>query len=215
MKFNRFMQIVLGRDRKFYLHLEEITKNLISISGLLNELVNSDSIQTREHLASEMEKLEQVGDDLSHIMFNELSANFITPFDREDMHALISAIDDVVDYVHGSSKRITMYKFSAISVSMKKLSDLIYKSSIELHIAIVGLRSISNAGPINEACARIKTLENHADAVFYAEMSKLFSENQNGVEVLKTMEILQNLEIATDKTEDAAKVVGAILMKNS
>lgn len=121
----------------------------------------------------------------------------------------------MVDYIHGTAKRIIMYKIETISTSMKKLADLIYKSALELHNAIVGLRKISNAGPINEACARIKILENHADAIFYAEMSKLFAENQNGVEVLKTMEILQTLEIATDKSEDAAKVLGAILMKNS
>ena len=215
MKLNRFIQIILGRDRKFFLHFEKISSNLIDISKLLNELVTSNSFERRIELASEIDKLEEHGDRLTHEMFNELSANFITPFDREDIHALITAIDDVVDYIHGSAKRITMYKQQSISPAMQNLAELVMKGAKELHIAVCGLRNIQNSGIINAACARIKSIESHADAVYNSEMSKLFDENNNGVELIKVMEILQNLEIATDKCEDAAKVMGAILMKNT
>lgn len=215
MKTKRFLKILFGRDKIFYERFERISSNLIDISRLLTQLVNSNSADRRQELANEIDKLEDTGDHFAHEMFNEVSTNLITPFDREDIHALISAIDDVVDYVHGSAKRITMYKDYPISPAMQNLAELILKGALELHTAVKGLRNISDRGKINEACAHIKSFEFHADTIFYAEMSTLFQTNTNGAQVLKVMEILQNLETATDMCLDAAKVIGTILMKNS
>ncbi len=215
MKLKRFVQVILGIDHKFFDLFETVTKNLVHISNLLDELVKSSSEDKRAELANEIDKLESIGDKHTHDMSAELSANFITPFDREDIHALISSIDDVVDYINGSAKRIILYKQKSISPAMRNLAGLISECALELHKAIKGLQNLKSPGLINEACARIKRLENHADAVFYAEMSKLFEEKKEEVELLKVMEILQNLEIATDKCEDAAKIIESILMKNS
>lgn len=215
MNVNRFVKIILGRDQKFFDHFEMISGNAFAISLLLRQLCEATSIEERVALAIEIDKLEAHGDNLAHEIFRELSANFITPFDREDIHSLISSIDDVVDYINGSSKRIVMYKQQSISPAMQKLSELIHLASQGIHTAVCGLRNLKNNEPIIAAAKQIRIFENQADAVFYAEMSELFEQNKNGVEVLKIMEILQNLEFATDKCEDAAKAIESILMKNA
>jgi uncharacterized protein Yka (UPF0111/DUF47 family) len=151
---------------------------------------------------------------LTHQLLNDLGNNFITPFDREDIHELVSAIDDVVDYIHGSAKRIILYQQINISPAMQNLAGLILSGSKELNNAVHGLRNITKVKTINEACVKIKTIENHADLVFDTEVSKLFEKNKDEVELIKVIEILQNLEDATDKCNQASKVIKSILMKN-
>ena len=108
-----------------------------------------------------------------------------------------------------------LYKQNKISPAMQNLTELIHDGTLELHKAICSLRDLKNVGKIKEACVRIRTLERHADDLFNAAMSKLFEESKDEIELIKVMEILQNLEIATDKCEDAAKVLESIIMKNS
>jgi predicted phosphate transport protein (TIGR00153 family) len=215
MDIKRFVQIVVGKDKKFFLQFESITTNVIDISNLLVDMLNATSGERRAELAAEINKLEDQGDKYTHELLNDLGKNFITPFDREDIHELVSAIDDVVDYIHGSAKRIILYKQNSISPAMQNLAGLILKGSKELNIAVLGLRTISKTKSINEACARIKTIEHHADLVFNTEVSKLFEESKDGVELIKVIEILQNLEEATDKCKYASKVIKSILMKNA
>jgi predicted phosphate transport protein (TIGR00153 family) len=159
--------------------------------------------------------LEHVGDSITHETFRELSANFITPFDREDIHALISAIDDIADYIHGSAKRIDIYKVETMTPSIIKLSELIQKSSVELHNAVAELRNMKNINKIKEACVRINSIENHADDIFDMEIAKLFQEETNAIEIIKMKEVLYALETATDMCEDAANVLESILVKNA
>lgn len=214
MAFNIF-HFFQPKDKIFYVLFEKATANLIDISKALVEMVSTTSPARKKELIREIERLEHIGDNLTHETFHELSANFITPFDREDIHALISAIDDVADYVHGSSKRIEIYKVEVITPSIVKLAELIEKSSIELNNAVCELKNMRNISKIKEACVRINSIENHADDIFDMEIAKLFEEEKNAVEIIKMKEVLSALETATDKCEDAANVLESILVKNA
>lgn len=214
MAFNIF-HFFQPKDKVFYALFEKASANLIDISKALTEMVSTTSPVRKKELIREIERLEHIGDNITHETFRELSANFITPFDREDIHALISAIDDVADYVHGSSKRIEIYKVETITPSIIKLAELIEKSAEELHVAVTELRNMKNINKIKEACVRINSIENHADDIFDMEIGKLFEEEKNAVEVIKMKEVLSALETATDKCEDAANVLESILVKNA
>ncbi|MGB3949007.1 MAG: DUF47 family protein [Bacteroidia bacterium] len=214
MAFNIF-HFFQPKDKVFFSLFEKATANLIEISNALVEMVNSSSITRRKELIREIERLEHVGDSITHETFHELSANFITPFDREDIHALISAIDDIADYIHGSSKRIDIYKVDTMTPSILKLAELIQKSSEELNNAVAELRNMKNINKIKEACVRINSIENHADDIFDMEIAKLFEEEKNAVEIIKMKEVLSALETATDMCEDAANVLESILVKNA
>ena len=214
MGFNIF-QFLQPKDKIFFVLFEKATANLIAISSTLVELVNTASPSKRKELSREIERLEHVGDNITHETFHELSANFITPFDREDIHSLISAIDDIADYIHGATKRIDIYRVDNMTPAIIKLAELIAASSLELHNAVCELKNMKNINKIKEACIRINSIENHADDIFDMTIAKLFEEETNAIEIIKMKEVLLALETATDMCEDAANVIESILVKNA
>ncbi len=214
MGFNIF-QFFQPKDKIFFVLFEKATANLIAISSTLVELVNTASPSKRKELSREIERLEHVGDNITHETFHELSANFITPFDREDIHSLISAIDDIADYIHGATKRIDIYRVDNMTPAIIKLAELIAASSLELHNAVCELKNMKNINKIKEACIRINSIENHADDIFDMTIAKLFEEETNAIEIIKMKEVLLALETATDMCEDAANVIESILVKNA
>jgi predicted phosphate transport protein (TIGR00153 family) len=203
------------KDKKFFPLFEKAAANATATSKVLVELVNSQSFEKRKELFREIERLEHVGDNITHETFNELSAIFITPFDREDIHNLVSAVDDIVDYIHGASKRMELYKVEEMTPAIIHLSELILKGAEELEVAIYELRNLKNISKIKEATVRINSIENHADDIFDMAIAKLFEVEKNAVEVIKMKDVLSMLETATDKCETAANVINTILIKNA
>jgi predicted phosphate transport protein (TIGR00153 family) len=215
MKLDGILQFLIPKDKKFFPLFEQATANLVKTSETLCVLSNTSGLEKRKEYIREIERLEHVGDNITHMIFNELGTNFITPFDREDIHELASVIDDVVDLIHGSAKRMDLYKIEEISSPMVKLADLILKGAIELNVAICNLRNMKNISAIKEACVKIHTLENHADEVFNNGIARLFEEEKDPIKIIKIKEILSALETATDKCEDAADVIHSILIKTT
>jgi len=209
------LQYLIPQDKKFFPLLEKASGNLLTISKNLVEMVHSNSPEKRKELIREIERLEHVGDALTHEIFSELSANFITPFDREDIHSLVTSLDDIVDYIHGSAKRIELYKVTEMTTAIIKISELILQGSEELHNAVCGLRNIKKNGRIKEACVKINSIENHADDIFDMTIAQLFEEEKDAVKIIKYKEILSALETATDKCEDAANAIESIVIKYS
>jgi len=215
MSLNIF-QYFTPKDKNFFPLFEKAASNVTATSKTLIEFVNVGSnMEKRRELFREIERLEHVGDNITHETFNELSANFITPFDREDIHRLVSSIDDIVDYIHGAAKRMELYKVEQITPAIIKLAELIYEGAKELEIAVSELRNLKNISKIKEAAVRINSIENHADDIFDMAIAKLFEEEKNAVEVIKMKDVLSMLETATDKFEDATDVINTILIKNA
>lgn len=208
-----FLQFLLPKDKKFFPLFAQSTENLVRGSKALVELVNTTNSEKRKELVKEIEHIEHTGDNITHLIFNELSRNFITPFDREDMHALASDIDDVLDFIHGSAKRIDLYKIVDNPDSITMLADCILKGALELNVAVKNLENMKNVNIIKEACVKINSLENHADDVFNMGIARLFDEEKDPIQIIKLKEILSALETATDKCEDAANTVQTILVK--
>jgi predicted phosphate transport protein (TIGR00153 family) len=215
MRLDGILQYLIPKDKKFFPLFEQATANLLKTSETLYSLADAVSPERRKEIIREIERLEHVGDNFTHMIYNELDTNFITPFDREDIHELASVIDDVVDLIHGSAKRIDLYKIGELSVPMIKLSELIMKGSQELNVAVCNLRNMKDLSAIKEACVKIHSLENHADEVFNNGIARLFEEEKDPMMVIKLKEILATLETATDKLEDAADVIHSILIKTS
>ncbi len=213
MNLSSFIKVFMPKDRIFYQLFEQVADNLVRIGEVLRETVITPTPEKRVELARKIEDLEHVNDDYTHRIFLELGQNFITPFDREDIHYLASALDDVADYIHGASKRIAMYRINQPNESIMKLSDLIYQAVVELKKAIYELRNLKNLRIITDACVRINSLENHADDIYDAAVAKLFDYEKDPLVVMKMREIYQSLETATDKCEDAANVMESIIVK--
>lgn len=210
-----FLQFFIPQDKKFFPLFEKASGNLLAISKVLVEMVNSTNEDKRKELIREIEKLEHVGDAATHEIFHELSANFITPFDREDIHNMVTSLDDIVDFIHGSAKRIELYRVTEMTPAIIKLAELILQGSEELHNAVCGLRDIKKSGRIKEACVKINSIENHADDIFDMTIAQLFEDEKDAVKIIKIKEILSALETATDKCEDAANAIESIVIKYS
>ena len=206
---------LIPQEKKFFLLFEKASANLLATSKALVEMVNASAPEKRNELIREIEHLEHIGDGITHETFNELSTNFITPFDREDIHAMVSSLDDVVDFIHGSAKRIDLYKLSEIPPAVCKLAELVLQGAQELHIAVQNLKDIKKSGRIKEACVKINSIENHADDIFDMAIAQLFEEEKDAVKIIKTKEVLSALETATDKCEDAANAISSMVIKYS
>ncbi len=115
MSANSIFQYFTPKDRKFYPLFEQSSSNLVAISKVLYEALITTSPEKRIEHIRHIEKLEHVGDDITHQIFSEVATTFITPFDREDIQKLAGGLDDIIDYIHGSAKRIELYKVKCYS----------------------------------------------------------------------------------------------------
>ncbi|MDB5014723.1 MAG: hypothetical protein JWQ25_2925 [Daejeonella sp.] len=215
MSLNSIFQYFIPKDKKFFPLLEKDSANLIVMAERLTEAVNTADLNRRSELYKEIEDLEHVGDEITHQIHLELSKNFITPFDREDIHQLASAIDDVADYIHGSASRMNLYKVHDITQPIKDLADLILQACQDLDKAIRELRDLKNIRNIADSCVRINSIENKADYVFDKAVGELFEYEKDAVNLIKYKEVLSALETATDMCEDAANVLESILVKHA
>jgi uncharacterized protein Yka (UPF0111/DUF47 family) len=179
----------------------------------LQLMVNESDEDKRAEIAAIIENLEHKNDDFTHNVFTELGRNFITPLDREDIHYLATALDDIADYIYASAKKINFYRVNPNDIGIHKLADLVLQGSVEIKKAVHGLRDMKNLREMTEAIVKINSIENQADDVFDMSIDRLFNNENDFKEVIKKREIYQVLEIATDKCEDAANVIESIIIK--
>jgi uncharacterized protein len=214
VKIDRLIQILLPHDEKFYSFFEDMTKLLQKASIALKKIPDSDPVQTKA-LVDEIEDLEHQADEVTHRIFAELNATFVTPFDREDIHALASSLDDIMDYINGSASRFVLYNVKATTQYMRRLMEI-----IQLQVEVVGrgvsyLRDFKNSQMLQEVLKKVNEYENDADTVFSLAIADLFENEKDAIELIKLKEIYIGLETATDRCEDVANVLESILIKHA
>jgi predicted phosphate transport protein (TIGR00153 family) len=216
MSLNSIFQYFVPKEKKIFFPLfEKAASNVVAMATVLVETVNSKNADTRDELFRLIDKLENKGDEITHQVYLELGKNFITPFDREDIHTLTSAIDDVADYIQDAANKMSLYRIDDFNEPICTLSDLILQTSNELEKAVKGLKDLKNVRNIADSCIRINSLENQADMVFNRAVADLFLYEKDAIRLIKYKEILTALETATDMCEDAADVMESILVKNA
>ncbi len=208
-----FMKLFMPKDKVFYSLFEEVADNVAKMSKLLIDIVAQPDFDKRQQMIKLVEDLEHANDELTHRIFTELGRNFITPFDREDIHYLASAIDDIADYIYASAKKINFYRINVNDTGLQKLAEIVHASAIEVRKAVGELRDMKNMRTITESLVRINSLENQADDMFDMSIERLFATEPDAKEVIKKREIYQAMEAATDKCEDAANVIESIIVK--
>lgn len=211
----KLLRLFAPKSGQFFSLFSEATKNLVDMADKFKELLDTSNDTEREKLVRAIHDLEHVGDNVTHRIFTELGENFITPFDREDIHYLATSLDDVADFIHGTSSRISLYKLHEIDQVMHSLASVLQRQVAEIVEAVENMKNMKNAQRVREAIIRINDLENEADSIFDLAIARLFSEETNPIEMIKKKEILSVLETATDKCEDVANAIESILVKNS
>ena len=214
MRLDRLIQVLLPHDEKFYAFFEESAKNLVDAAELLPALSRGSGAD-HEKIVNRIHDFEHQGDMITHKIFAELNATFVTPFDREDIHTLASALDDVMDYIDGSSARFVLYKIDSCPERMVQLMEILKKSVAEIYRGVGLLRDFRQAATLQKVLERINEYENEADAVFEGAIAELFENERDAIRIIKLKEIYVGLETATDKCEDAANVMETLLIKHA
>ena len=207
-------QALLPKDKLFYPLFDQACNNMVEVAKVLENALKSDSV-TRIQSFETINLLEKQGDEITHAIMRETGNTFIVPFDREDIQALAIAIDDVVDYIYGTAKRLDLYKVHQISPAMVRLAEIITLSAIELQSAVREMRSLRNVRKVKAHLHTINTLENEADKIMNSTIADLFKNETDAMVILKTKEVISFLENATDKCEDAAHVIDSVIIKFS
>ncbi|MCX6142640.1 MAG: DUF47 family protein [Ignavibacteriales bacterium] len=215
MKFDRLIQKLLPHDENFYKFFEQASRNIVQAAALLKELVVTKEASERDKLIMQIKELEHHGDSITHQIFSELNATFVTPFDREDIHELASALDDVLDHMDGTASRASLYKLTEFPESVIRLIDVLQLSIAELDCGVGMLRDINKKNELQRVFQKVNDYENIADDIFDNAVAELFDKEKDAIQIIKIKEILVGLETATDKCEDAANVLEGIYIKNA
>ena len=213
MNLNTILKIFLPKDRVFYQLFESVAEELVKMGAKLKEVVSEPDFEQRAKLIKEIEDMEHVNDDYTHRIFTELGKNFITPFDREDIHYLATSLDDIADYIYASAKKINFYRVDPNDIGIQKMADLIALGCTHVHKAVTELRNMKNMRQITDALVAINSIENQGDDIFDMSIERLFATEPDAKEVIKKREIYQIMEVVTDKCEDAANVIESIIVK--
>jgi uncharacterized protein len=214
MSINSIFQFLVPKDKKFFPLFEEASANLVQLASILHEAVNLP-LKERNELFSRIDELEQKGEDITRLTNLELSRNFITPFDREDIHSLITSIDYVADNLHGAASRMRLYQVDKITKSIRKLTEINLDACLHIDTAVQELRDLKKMKNITSACAKISKLEAKSDTVYDKAVADLFENETDAKNIIKYKEVLSVLETATDKCKRVASVLESISVKHS
>lgn len=200
------------RNNQFFDLFEEAAANIIEGAKLLLAMVNDFS--NLEDYARRIKAVEHKGDELTHQTIIKLNQTFITPLDREDIHALTERLDDVLDYVEAASERLVL--FNVEKPKGPELTDLVLTlvaATEEIARMVPRLRDLRHAKEILQGCVEVNRLENEGDRLLRQGLATLFRTEPNPLEIIKWKEIYETLEVGTDKCEDVANILEGVVLK--
>lgn len=201
---------LLPRETKFFDLFAELSTSLNQGARLLRSILEDPT--DLEKRVEQMQAIEHDGDRATHAIIMKLNQSFITPFDREDIHRLASSLDDVLDFVNTAAVRLVMYKISQPPVAAAELAGIIVLQGEEL---ARGVSLLEKNGKVLQHCDEINRLEDEADNVSRKAIAALFEHEKDPIQLIKMKELYEVLEVATDKAEDAANVLEAIVLKSN
>ena len=200
---------LVPREEKFFDLFEQQGANIVAAARAL-ETLTLDYPNAKHH-AQAIEDLEHAGDTLTHELVRRLNTTFITPIDREDIYALSSRLDDVLDLIDAVADRLLLYKISSPTEGCIAMAKIIVKSAEEMDRAVHCLRSLSAF--YHKHCVEVNRLENEADRLLRDQLAALFEGRVDPIEVIKWKELYETMESVTDRCEDVVNVIEGIVLK--
>ncbi len=165
--------------------------------------------------ARHIKEIEHETDVITHHCVEALHKTFITPIERDDIHRLITRMDDIMDFVEAAAERIALYELSRMTPEAKALALVLLRATEEIQRAVRGLRDLRNGDAIIRSCIEINRMENEADEILRVTVAKLFKDERDPITVIKWTEIYENLENATDRCEDVANIIEGVVLEHA
>ncbi len=202
----------IPKDQKFFDHFEELANTIEKGSQLFLDILNN--FEHSEAKLSTLKELEHEADQVTHIIYAKLHKTFITPLDREDIHALANRMDSILDIIEGTAVRMYLYGMKKPGKEIVELA-LILNNAIEVVKRVIyGLRDMKNPKMIIDACVEIHTIENQGDYLLHQCIARLFQNEKDPFELIKMKEVYELVEEAIDTCEDVTNVVEGIVLKH-
>ena len=201
---------ILPRDEKFYDMFTALAERLTASATLLHELFKSPG-ELNAKVAT-IKGLEHEADNLTHDIIDRIDRTFVTPFDREDIHALASELDDVIDLIDGTARRATIFRIQKTRPAAVVLAEVLERAARTVE---EGVRDMKDAKHVYAISEKLKVLEEEGDAVYHEAMGVLFAEGGDALEVVKWKDLYDKIEDALDQCEDVGNVLQSIALKNA
>ncbi len=203
---------LLPRDEKFFDLFSAVAAFTVESATLLQELLRADAAR-RTAIVDQIKRLEHQADQVTHEVVTRLDRVFITPLDREDIHLLASRLDDVIDLIDGTARRLQMFRAGKAPEGAVLIADVIGRAVVQLQVAVRSLEK-NKGGTVLEACVQVKRLEEEGDSLYHEWLGRLFEGEPDPLTVIKWKEIYDNLETTLDEIEDASNVLESISIKH-
>jgi predicted phosphate transport protein (TIGR00153 family) len=200
---------LIPREEKFFADFITLADRIVSAATLLERMLSSDP--PAWDTALEIRQIEQECDNLAHQIIQRLNKTFVTPIDREDIHALATSLDDVMDAIDAAATVVRRYRISSLRYGARELANLTWKGAMEVRVAVEALEKRKG---VHERAIEVNRLENAADTVHDEALRRLFEEEKNALTVMKWKEMFDLLEEATDRCEDVANVLEGVVVKH-
>jgi predicted phosphate transport protein (TIGR00153 family) len=214
MGLRSIVKFLLPRDDKFLNYFEQAADNLKKAGELYVSLSKVNSRAELIALRDEIKRLEHVGDQFTHKIFEELNLSFITPFDREDIYELAKGIDDVLDLIDHVADLLLLYQIDKVEPDSALLLSVVSRAIGEIHQSIRMLRQMDYES-LREHIVRVHEMENEGDRLYRLFMGKLFAEQKDAIILLKYNSLYNEMEHAIDKCEDLMNSIESIMLKNA
>jgi uncharacterized protein len=200
---------LIPREEKFFDDFITLADRIVSGATLLERMLSSDP--PAWDTALQIRQIEQECDSLTHQIIQRLNKTFVTPIDREDIHALATSLDDVMDAIDAAATVVRRYRIAAVRYGARELASLVWQSAMQVRVAVEALNKRKG---VHERAVEVNRLENAADDVLDESLRRLFEEEKNALTVMKWKEVFDLLEQATDRCEDCANVLEGVVVKH-
>jgi len=207
------LSILKPRETSFFEFFERHAQKTIEGARLFHTLTvtGTDLVAGTDRI----KELEHETDVITHSCIQALHRTFITPFDRDAIHRLITHMDDVIDFVEAASDRLALYELSPATPELRSLAEVLVRATEEVEQAVLGLRDMKRAGAVLDRCRNVGRIENEGDRLLRAAVAKLFREETDAVTMFKWKEVYEDLENATDRCQDVANVIEGVVLEHA
>lgn len=216
MKADAVLKWLMPKEERFHELFSQDTRNLVAAAELFSQIARSSNLQEREALGEKLKEVEREGDRITRAIFDALNSTFITPFDREDIRALTTDLDDILDYLEGMAHALVLFDLGDSPEDLRGFAQILETMAREIDRITALIWDLANARQIQEGIVKMSDLENEADRLYNHVIAGLFRvKGRDPIEIMKWKEIYEGLENACDQCKNYTHVIGNIVVKNS
>jgi hypothetical protein len=207
---------LLPREGNFFEMFNQHADRIVEAARAFSQLVaNYSDPHLREQYNRDVDNAERAADRVTHEVNRLIHKTFITPIDRDQIHRLITRMDDIMDYVEAAAERIELYELTTMTGDVRDLADALHRAAQQVEGAVRGLRTLKEPQATLKLCIDINRLENETDAILRRSVARLFKDEKDPILVIKWKEIYENLESAADRCEDVANIIEGVILEHS